>query len=327
MASVTPIFIFSLPRSGSTLAQRILAAHPDVRTVAEPWILLPFVYALREDGIYTEYAQCTGAKAIGDFVSVLPTGREEYYSGIRELTLRLYSDVAGEDAHYFLDKTPRYHLIIEDILSMFPEARCLLLWRNPLAVAASIINTWGEGGRWNIYRYKIDLYKGVENLVEASRRHPDRFIQMRYEDSVSRPEKVWPAVFSHLGLEYDARFLRDFSTVQLAGSMGDPTGRQRWDAISSESVDGWAMTFDNPLRRAWARRYLDWIGEERLSAMGYQYAELKADLAGRWTFRLSHVISDAIWMSIGVAHGPLDLSGVKRQVRKAVARHRCYSAT
>lgn len=52
---ITPLFLFSLPRSGSTLAQRMLAAHPAVATVTEPWILLPFLYARKEEGVYAEY--------------------------------------------------------------------------------------------------------------------------------------------------------------------------------------------------------------------------------------------------------------------------------
>ena len=34
------VFLLSLPRSGSTLLQRLLAAHPQVHTVAEPWLML-----------------------------------------------------------------------------------------------------------------------------------------------------------------------------------------------------------------------------------------------------------------------------------------------
>jgi len=51
---ITPIFIFSLPRSGSTLMERILATHPAVGTASEPWILLPFLYTRIRDGVYAE---------------------------------------------------------------------------------------------------------------------------------------------------------------------------------------------------------------------------------------------------------------------------------
>jgi hypothetical protein len=44
-ARPTPIFLLLLPCSGSTLAQRILAAHEGIATTSEPWILLPYLYA------------------------------------------------------------------------------------------------------------------------------------------------------------------------------------------------------------------------------------------------------------------------------------------
>src|SRR5665213_3086127 len=52
---VRPIFIFSISRSGSTLLQRVLAAHPEVATVSEPWLLLPFVYSMRTEGVIADY--------------------------------------------------------------------------------------------------------------------------------------------------------------------------------------------------------------------------------------------------------------------------------
>ena len=36
-----PIFLLSLPRSGSTLLHRMLASHPQVATLPEPWVPMP----------------------------------------------------------------------------------------------------------------------------------------------------------------------------------------------------------------------------------------------------------------------------------------------
>jgi hypothetical protein len=43
-----PLLIFSLPRSGSTLTQRILAAHEEITTAAisEPHLLVHYLYCL-----------------------------------------------------------------------------------------------------------------------------------------------------------------------------------------------------------------------------------------------------------------------------------------
>jgi hypothetical protein len=324
---IAPIFVFSLPRSGSTLAQKILATHPQVKSTAEPWLMLPFVYALRAEGIYTEYAQCTGAVAIGEFIHELPGRKADYYAAVRELGLRLYGRAAGDGTRYFVDKTPRYHLIASEILDIFPDAKCLLIWRNPLAVSASILNTWGKAGRWNLYRYNIDLYKGLESLFDVAKARPDRFFQIRYEDMTSSPVDVWSRVFSYLDLDFNPSLLEQYGTVSFSGRMGDPTGSTKYDRISGRSINAWSKEFDNPIRKAWARRYLTWIGKERLGAMGYEYTELLSGLAEHQCLDIMRLFSDAALMTLGAAHAPMDLSGLKRQLSTAFARRRCYAAT
>lgn len=329
MNFVAPIFIISSPRSGSTLTQKILTSHPGIASTAEPWLMLPFIYALKSqnDGIYTEYQQALSSTGIRDFIRELPAGMSDYYAAVREMSVRLYAAAAGEKASYFLDKTPRYQLIIDELMEIFPDAKFIFLWRNPLAIAASLLNSIGTKGRWDLYRYKIDLYKGVEKLVEAARSYSDRIIQIRYEDMVSNPSIVWRDVFSYLGLDYEPSILEDYAGVQFSGAMVGPPGAKSYDKISTESVDSWTDAFRSPLRRTWARRYLAWIGEERLRVMGYELEEITSKLNGSLNFDPSSLISDAVFMTIGAAHAPLDLSGLKRQMSCAISGKICYAAT
>ncbi|MBT8101022.1 MAG: sulfotransferase, partial [Gammaproteobacteria bacterium] len=50
-----PVFLLSLPRSGSTLLQRMLMTHPAISSVPEPWLLLPIFYPRRTSGHSAEY--------------------------------------------------------------------------------------------------------------------------------------------------------------------------------------------------------------------------------------------------------------------------------
>ena len=61
--------------------------------------------------------------------------------------------------------------------------------------------------------------------------------------------------------------------------MGDRTGVERYRALSSEPVDKWREFVSNPLRRAWLKRYLEWLGGARLATMGYDLDALLEDLA------------------------------------------------
>lgn len=276
-AGPTPLFLFSLPRSGSTLAQRILAAHGDITTASEPWVLLPYLYTLRERGIYAEYNHRALAQAVEDFCEVLPGGREDYVAEIRELALRLYGKASPDGVRYFLDKTPRYHLISDEILAAFPEGKYLLLWRNPLAVAASIMETWA-GGKWNLYRFKVDLFDGVENLVRTQEHYGDKICAVQYEAIVTRSEETWGDVFRYLDLPFDRSVLELFGNVELSGRKGDRSGAKKFKEVSREPLEGWRRTLNNPVRKAWCRRYLRWIGRDRLAVMGYDMDVLVAEL-------------------------------------------------
>ncbi len=273
--SVTPIFLFSLPRSGSTLVQRVLASHADVATASEPWLLLPFVYALRDRGVRSEYAAVPAARALNHFVEQLPGGLDDYLQELRSMAEHLYARAAA-GRPYFLDKTPRYHFVVDEMFRIFPDARFLFLWRNPLAVVASIVQTWTRD-RWGLGRWRADLFEGLGRLVAAYEANRDRAQAVRFEDLVSGPAG-WPAIFAHLGLAYDPSVTSRFTEVQLDGEMGDKTGVTRYGGLSKEPIDRWQQAISNPFRKRWCRAYLAWIGERRLAVMGYDLDELIAQL-------------------------------------------------
>lgn len=293
-----PLFLFSLPRSGSTLAQRILGRHPHVSTTAEPWLLLPFIYSVKSKGSFTEYWHEQSTEAMKDFIDTLPGGQKNFLDKIAQCVLRLYEEASDKHAAYFLDKTPRYHLIAEEILEMFPEGKFIFLWRNPLAIASSINETWGNG-HWKLYSYKIDLFKGLDNLVATFQQHKDKVYGVRYEDLITKPDETWQGVMDYLDLNFDRSIVSNFSTVQLEGRMGDQTGRRVYSSISDEPLEKWKKTMANPLRKNWCRNYLEWLGEERLRTMGYSKTEL-LDQLNTVSLSLKYGISDLTRRTYGV---------------------------
>jgi Sulfotransferase family len=294
--SVRPVFVLSLPRSGSTLLQRMLATHPDVATTSEPWLLLPQLYALRETGATAEYGHRTAARAIADFAAALPGGRDAYLAEVQRSAIALYERASGAAA-WFLDKTPRYHLVVDEIMALFPDARFVFLWRNPLAVAASMIDSFG-GGHWNLDRYEVDLHGGIDRLVAAHARRDPRAVALRFEDVVADPVAATQAVFELLGLDPAEAAAEAFAGTSLNGRMGDRTGTVAYTEISGEPIERWRATMANPLRKRWCAGYLRSVGPERLAAMGYDYEELARQVAGLRT-RPAGIASDAARRAYG----------------------------
>lgn len=284
-----PIFLLSLPRSGSTLVQRVIAAHPAVATRPEPWLLLPQFYALRRDGARYEYGR-SGPEALRGFADSLRGGEAGYLNELEEFALRLYGRACDEGERYFLDKTPRYHFIVEELFRTFPRAKFIFLWRNPLAVVASLVQTWRHGG-WSVDRWRMDLYNGLARLLVAADANADRSLGVRYEDLVTG--SGWPSVFEYLELDFDAALLESFHHVTLPGPFGDP-GRYQLGSLSTASVDKWVQTFDTPFRRVWARRYLRWVGPARLRQMGYDSTQLQEALNREPVRRPLEALPDAL---------------------------------
>ena len=273
---VKPVFIFSLPRSGSTLVQRVLGACDAVSTVSEPWVLLSLLANSSPNGTYARYYHGRVVRGVEDFISQLPRGKESYDEALRNFALDLYSRAASENSTYFLDKTPRYHTVSHKIIELFPDGKFVFLWRNPLSVISSMIETWGEG-KWNLYLLKVDLFLGLEQLVQTYEKYEGKVWSLRYEDLVT-DENSWVELFRYLDLRYDKSLLSSFSRVELGGRYGDKTGVKEYDEISSDPLTKWTKTIQNPIRKWWVRRYLKWIGARRLETMGYNIQGLLGEL-------------------------------------------------
>lgn len=269
-----PVFIFSISRSGSTLLQRVLAAHEGVATVSEPWLLLPHAYALRAHGVDAEYLHAKMVEAIEDFCAELPGGRAEYERAVHDHALGLYERVAGPGARMFIDKSPPYCLVAEEIVRLFPEGRFIFLWRNPLSAVASMIETWPP---WRPTMFRDELFVGLPRLIAARERHRANSHAVTFEQLLDGVD-AWNSLGEYLELDFDSSTLSSFAGVRLNGRMGDPTGVRAYRHLSTEPREKWRDTMANPLRREWCRRYLRFLGAERLAAMGYDEAALQAEL-------------------------------------------------
>ncbi len=311
---VQPIFLLSLPRSGSTLLQRILAKHSSIDTAAEPWVLLPLVSTMRSEGIYTNYDQNAVVDAIRDFYSAMPGGRASFTAALRDLALRLYTDRARPGARYFLDKTPRYHLILDEIFELFPDARFVFLWRNPLSVIASMLDTWHRG-HWYLYFFKIDLYEGFERLMAGHEKYEKRAFSIRYEDLISKPELSCKDLCRYLGIPFEPAMIDDFQTVELGGEMGDPTGVKAYRSISDGSLEKWKQSLRNPLRKLWCRRYLSWLGAPRLAVLGYNLDDLRTELQ-TIPFSMKRVGGDILRMTYGLVYQFLELRLLQDKLKR-----------
>ena len=195
------IFIISQPRSGSTLLQRILAGHAEIQTSAETWLMLHPIYGLRKRGIKTDYNAKWAVTGVTEFLENYADGKDTYLAGIRSFAATVYGRVLEKHGkRLFLDKTPRYTMIIEELHELFPAAKYVLLIRNPLAVLKSELHTY-VGDDWPILSgFEPDLVAAPRRLVAARELLGTSAFEVRYENLVTEPRDVVEKLCDFLGM-------------------------------------------------------------------------------------------------------------------------------
>lgn len=273
------IFLISQPRAGSTLLQRLLTGEAQLHTTAEPWLLLHPLYALRSQGHSAEYNSDLAYLALMDYLKSLPEGKEQYYYALRQMACHLYNSACQQaNKEYFLDKTPRYYLIIPELLHLFPKAKFIILIRNPLAVLTSVLNTLVKEYWILLARYKLDLIEAPQLLVDGAALLEGQGTVVHYETLVSEPEKTMKDLSHFLGFEYTPQMLDYSQRPAPSGQMGDPSTIHKLSGASTQSLERWLEMGKDCQTRHFLDSYLQALGPDMLTRLGYPYHDLKNKL-------------------------------------------------
>lgn len=244
--------------------------------------MLPLLYATREDGWAAEYNAQYSAKALNGFLAELPDGTEGWLSAVGNMASELYGTALRDSGkHIFLDKTPRYYLVISELLIAFPTAKFIFLTRNPLAVFASILKTNFKdniSGFGSVDRIK-DVSDGPRLLVQGAKTAGERGIVVRYEDIVKDPGRSFEAICHHLEVEFVPGMLEYGSQVRFEGtSFVDPKSIYRHGRPVADYADQWIQTYANPQLNRLGREYLARLGTDTINGLGFDKASLLSEL-------------------------------------------------
>ncbi|WP_051272855.1 tetratricopeptide repeat-containing sulfotransferase family protein [Sphingomonas phyllosphaerae] len=192
-----PIFIMGMPRSGTTLVEQILSAHPDIRAGGE----LPFVAELRAFagtllGGDAPLAQTIARLRIADRHHLPAIFRDFYLA-------RAAVHGRGEGARFFTDKMPLNEVDLPLIRLAFPTAPLILMRRHPLDVLVSMMaHDMTHGGNC-AYRIEDAAHHlaGVSALVAHYREHLSIApLVVRYENLVADPARERARAMAAIGL-------------------------------------------------------------------------------------------------------------------------------
>lgn len=268
------IFLISQPRSGSTLTQRILDAHSKIYTRSEPWIMLHSAYSIKQTGFEINYNRKNWVKSFNDFIENLPEkAKMSYIEELRKFHLNLYNRyLLDNNKKYFLDKTPRYYHILDELFEVFPNAKYILLVRNPLAVLNSILKTWVKDYYRKLYLFKEDLIDAIDNIsFYIQKENLFNIYIMKYEDLVENMEHEIEKICTYLGIEFEDSFKTYFEVSTSKWLYGDSVNAFEKKGIDKASRDNWIAGLQD--KQVWRLMYdyINLIGKEKYKILGYDF--------------------------------------------------------
>lgn len=191
-----PIFIVGMPRTGTTLVERIISSHPEVYSAGE---LEHFGIALAQLA-----AREPDARLDGDLVeagSRVPPALlgERYLASTRPMTAM---------KPRFIDKRPHNFLYLGFIANALPKAKIICLRRDPMDTCLSNFRE-PFNPLSPVHRYAFDLldighyYVQFERLMAHWRTVlPGRILEIDYEAIVADQEESSRRLLEHCGLPW-----------------------------------------------------------------------------------------------------------------------------
>lgn len=238
IAEIPLFFIVGRGRSGSTLLRTLFDAHPNVCIPLESRFVQYLYYQYHTVENWTIDLVIEAVDKLSRGFEPLTIEKENVLELIKDcqdtldfsvvckaIYLSTSSEYSKKEITYIGDKNPRYSFFIPQLIKIFPEARFIHLVRDYRDHVVSMKRSFkkiNESGytpiiitRWIHYNRQIEKYKKL---------YPQKFITIRFEDLIEKPEDSLKEVCLFLNLNYDKQMLE--YTNQVAGYFKDENFKQ-----------------------------------------------------------------------------------------------------
>jgi Flp pilus assembly protein TadD len=229
-----PVFLLGFMRTGTTLTQEVLGAHPAVFVADETDLIMSVGQELKR--MFNQQG------SVPDMLKQLGWEGVLHLRGFYwQRANALFGDkIVGK---LFLDKTTMNSIDIGLINCLFPDAKLVFLLRDPRDVCLSCfmqtmiptpstvhLLTWQNTARF--YAQIMDWWSTVKPKLSMA------FIEFRYEDAVFNFEPAFRKVFDFLALTWDPK-VADFHKNVAGKVIASPSFSQVAQPLYSSSVGRW----------------------------------------------------------------------------------------
>ena len=244
------VFLVGFPRSGTTLLENVLAAHPDVVTLEEKPCLerVTDPYLASSESL-EKLATISSAEAVRQ--------RDAYWSCVS----RYGVDPRGK---VFIDKMPLASVQMPVVAKLFPNARILFALRDPRDV---VLSCFRRRFGMNPAMYQLLTLDGAAAYYDAVMRLSELYRELlplprhevRYESLVEDFDGTTQAVCDFLGLDWTDE-MRDFAAKARARGISTPSSAQVARGLNREGQGAWLRYREQmapvlPILEPWVERF------------------------------------------------------------------------
>ncbi len=230
-AAESPIFIVGFPRSGTTLLELVLDAHPQLTSIDEQ----PFLQNALDD-ILTEKVRYPG-----ELATLTQAQLERIRGAYWAKTARRVERAPGER---LIDKNPLNVFRLPVIKRLFPNAKIIFAIRHPCDVILSCFMQHFRAPDFALlcqdiptlaaaYRRTFDFWYAQQELLQAD------VLELRYERLVDDFEPNVRRVFDFLELPWDPAVLSPAKRAQQKQFISTPSYSQVIQPINARSIGRW----------------------------------------------------------------------------------------
>jgi tetratricopeptide (TPR) repeat protein len=226
-----PIFVIGMPRTGTTLVDRILSNHPQVASAGE----------LKTFPLLVKRATKTQSRRLADGATLLKARELDFHA--LGLEYAATAHLTAGPSPRFVDKLPFNFLYAGLILRALPEARIVCLRRDPMdSVLSNFRQAFGVQSDFHDYTLSLEdiahYQAGFDRLMGHWRQAlpRDRFTEVKYEDLIADQEGETRRLLEFCGLDWDPACL-DFQ--DNAAGVATASAAQVRQPLHAGSVGRW----------------------------------------------------------------------------------------
>lgn len=246
-----PVFIIGSPRSGSTILAWSLAQHDDLWTSGESHFLWRLFGASNHlEKVY----ECVGSWPGGSWITDQGVTRAEFFAHLGIGLNALFT--SRSHGRRWIDQTPYYVYMADQLADMFPGARFLHVLRDGRRVVNSMTHFSGAVasdtykellGSGRLQGWPTDFReacrewgRSVQAALNFAGRRPELTLSVRQESLESTPNVAFAAVFRFLAIPYQDAPLKYIQTNRINSSFPRPNfGVPAHPGLASDPWCGW----------------------------------------------------------------------------------------